>query len=643
MFCKVSIDFETRSTIDLKLAGAWKYSRDPSTSVNCMAWRLNDGPVNIWSRGEGFPTQLDAAIRYGYNFAAWNCQFERYIWQHCMTKLGWPNVPFELWRCTAAKSAYGNHPRKLELAAKQLLPAGQQKDLVGARVMRSMSKPVKKSKKNSHVPGLIWVDDPFSQGILESYCKQDVVAESALDAVLPDWPEEEIEIWQRNERVNDRGVPFDRELCEGADYVLTETMDGLSERISERTGGEITTGNQIQRIKTYIQERGINETCLDVQHVEALLETDLPDDVRDILLLRQHTSGSAAKKYRAALDSMDPDDHGRGLFMYYGTRTGRFASMKVQIQNMKHGADKTSDFRDVVCSRDMSLVVDTYNGSIISALGKNVRSLVCAPDGHTIVRCDSSQIEARVLSWLAGNEKMLRLFRDKADPYIDLAEKVFNKKVGKKDDERKIGKEAVLGLGFGMGATRFVAAVKTKAKIELTTRFAQVVVDTYRKENATIVKFWHNLEKAAKACVEKGIPVRVGRLLFRMEGDYFTVTLPSGRRLFYYKPAFVKHQGKTRFRYENNRGIRHEWAGGILCENIVQAVARDTLVHYMKLAAARGLDMFATVHDEIMLLAKLEDADAVEQSILECFATSLPWMDGLPCAAEAKVWPRYAD
>lgn len=161
-----------------------------------------------------------------------------------------------------------------------------------------------------------------------------------------------------------------------------------------------------------------------------------------------------------------------------------------------------------------------------------------------------------------------------------------------------------------------------------------------------VLKFWKNLEKAAYRCVTTGQSIRVGHVVFSMFKDYLTVRLPSGRRLFYYKPGFVGKLGdwELRFRYTSaSRGVRHEWAGGLLCENIVQAVARDTLVHYMALAEQAGLDIVAHIHDELMALVKLCDAECAKRVMLDCFDTPLPWMEGLPCAAEAKIWRRYAD
>ena len=783
---RISIDFETRSLANLTLTGSWEYAAHNSTEVLCMAWALNDEPVNMWSYGQPFPEDLGRYIKLGATLAAWNCQFERHVWNLCQVKkLGWPEVDFDQWVCTAAKSAHANHPRSLDNAATMLLPGKAGKDTDGHKLMMTMCKPQKWTKKElkAGATGLKWIEDPISMALLEGYCKQDVVAERALDRILPAWPEDEIKIWRMNERINDRGVPFDRGLCVAAKEIMAQNLEETSAKISKLTDGVITTGNQIKRIKEFINERGVNTDSLDADSVEALLETELDEDVRDVLLMRQITAGAAAKKYISAVDVMSDDDRGRGLFMYYGGMTGRFASLKTQIQNMKHGSDTTGVFRDAVVSQDLDLMHTLYGDTIITELGKNVRSMVCAPEGHTLVRCDSSQIECRVLHWLAGNETMLQTFRDKADPYLKFASSVYNYKVTKAEyskrqlgkclagetqvltdtgwtrlDEVKlsdklwdgtewclhegvihtgeketiclanlhltpdhlvwtgkhwnyakalaqnentlcqalgkgsdafeslgaswahvvelptyttesqslkpvydivnVGKHnrflvntnrgpllvhncSVLGLGFGMGAKRFIGSA-ADYNVEVTEKFSQFVVNLWREENPLVLKFWKNLEASARACVTRRQNVRVGHLRFGMWKDYLVLRLPSGRCLYYYQPKFVGEGRDIRFQYLSVRGVRNEWAGGLLCENAVQGTARDTLVYYMKLAMDLGLDIVAHIHDEIILQCPLADANRVEKQILECFASKLDWMDGLPCAAEATVYPRYA-
>lgn len=629
-----------------------------------MAWALDFGPVYIWSRGQEFPEELEEAIQRGYEFHAWNAQFERYMWMNCLgPQLGWPQMHLDRWRCTAAKSRHANHPGALGNAAALLLPDQPGKDADGNRIMRLTCMPQKWTQKelkdkaskfgvgvfNEYDPGLKWVEDPITMGLVEGYCIQDVETERTLDHLLPEWPEEEIKVWQLNEQINDRGVPFDRGLCVAANDILGQNLAESSEKISTLTDGAITTGDQIKRIKIFVNERGVNVDSLAADIIDWLLEGRSPyeitDEVRDILQMRQITAGSAAKKYKAAVAVISPDDRARGQFLYYGGLTGRFASLKVQIHNMKHGSDTTDTFRDAVVSRDLDLMHLLYGDGIITQLGKNVRSIVCAPEGHTLVRCDSSQIECRVLHWLAGGQKKLDLFAAGKDPYCDFASSVYNVPITKEHKkQRSLGKASELGLGFGMGPTRFQASAGSSPYyVDITEKFATYVVQLWRKENPWVPVFWNNLGKAAKACVTRGTPVRVGRLVFRMDGDYLTVTLPSGRRLFYYQPWFVGEGRGERFRYTSNRGVRDEWAGGLLCENIVQAVARDTLVHYLQLAMEKyGIDIVAHIHDELMAQCRLEDAKRVEREMLECFATPLPWMKGLPCAAEATVWRKYA-
>lgn len=650
---QIFLDFETRSVADLKVVGSWEYALHNTTRVNCMAWAVDDEPVSIWSHGDPFPRKLQYYIDKQAEMHAWNAQFERHIWMLCLyRKCGWPQINFNRWYCTAAKSRHANHPGKLAAAADMLTPHLAGKDKEGGTLMKSMAQPQKWTKKElkNGATGLKWIEDPISQALLEGYCKQDVVVERTLDRLLPDWPESEVEVWRINERINDRGVPLDRGLCSAANDILSQTLEESSKKISKLTDGVITTGNQIQRIKEFVNERGMNVDSLKAEILDKLMETELDPECRDILQMRQVTAGAAAKKYKSAMGVISDDDRGRGLFMYYGGSTGRFASLKTQIQNMKHGSDTTGTFREAVVSRDLDLMHLLYGDAIVTELGKNVRSMVCAPEGSTIVRCDSSQIECRVLHWLAGNEPSLQTFRDGLDPYLVFASSVYGytvKKCKAEEDEaeykkRQLGKAAVLGLGFGMGAKRFVGSADEGYGVQLTAKFAQYVVDLWRKENPLVLKFWSNLESAARRCVKHRCKVRVGHLQFAMWKDYMVLRLPSGRCLFYYKPAFVKVDGKSKFRYTSVRGVRHEWAGGILCENAVQAVARDTLVHYMKRAMQQGLDIMAHIHDELMVECPLKHAVRVEQIMLECFASTLPWMKGLPCAAETTVWRRYA-
>ncbi len=631
----IFIDFETRSRVDLRVSGVNRYARDPSTEVLCMAYAIEDGLVGLWKPGDMHPTMLLYAVAIGSLLHAHNAGFERAIWQHIMVeRYDWPPIPLEHWRCTAAKAAYANHPRSLDGASSRLLPEEYHKDGEGWKVMLKTCKPDSKGE---------WVEDDATLQRLYTYCQQDVEVERKLDEVLPDWPDSEVEVWQLNERINDRGVPIDRELCEGAAYILDTTLSGLADRISEMTKGEITTGNQVLRIRKFVAERGVSMTCLDKDAVAGALEGELPEDVRDVLQLRQLTAGAAAKKFISVLGIAEEDDRARGMFMYYSAATGRFGSGKTQFHNMKKGGDRGTSFRDTVISKDMDLVGLMYGNAMVSVLGRNVRSLVCVPEGHKLLRIDASQIECRILHWLAGDEKMLDMFRAKEDPYIKFACKIFNKAmIGKDDHERAVGKAAVLGLGFGMGAVRFVGQVKEQAGVEIIERFARRVVKLYRAENALVTQLWNKYEAAAKTCVETGQTTRVGKIIFHMENEYLKVTLPSGRQLFYYKPAFRKGQRGPRFEYLGPTGIRHKWAGGLLVENIVQAIARDILVHAMLIMQDRQVPIVMHVHDEAMAQVRLHFVDGTKERMMAAMTKSPKWAAGLPLAAELKVAERYA-
>lgn len=640
------IDYETRSRADIRVVGAHRYAKHPSTEVMCMAYAVDEGEVKLWLPGQPQPEEMVQAIEEGWEIHAHNAQFERLITEHCMSRCGWRPVAFEQWRCTAAKAAHANQPRSLDGVTARLLPQELHKDKEGHKIMLKLSKPNRKGE-------FIYPEDEESIELyqrLYAYCKQDVRVERAIDARLPRWPDSEIKVWQLNEKINDRGVPIDRSLCEGAARLLEEKLAETSHNLGAATGGKITSGGQVQRIKEYLNKRGVNVDSLNAANVETLLNSGdiLPPEVEEVLLLRQMTAGAAAKKYQSALDSVCEDDRIRGMFMYYGaSMTGRFAGTRTQIHNMKKGADSTDCFRGIIASGDKGLADLLYGSSLVQELGKNVRNIVCAPPGYLLLREDSSQIECRVLHWLAGNEKMLQVFQEGADPYIAFATKVFKKEIRRGDPERAIGKAAVLGLGFGMGAARFAEQVWGQARIRIQAKFAKYVVDTYRSENKLVCQLWHNLEQAAYEVVTQspGTIRRVGKLVLGCIGEgatrFLVMTLPSGRQLFYSQPAFIQEGRGRRFQYLSSRSLRCEWFGGVGVENGVQATSRDTLVHYMHNCERAGLKIVAHVHDEIMVLARKEKAEESHKLLAACFADKPAWANDLPTASDGKIDRRY--
>ena len=673
---KLWLDFETRSRVSLKVVGVYRYAMHPTTEVICMAYKKSgDKDVSLWVEGEPMPALVQQAIDEGWEFHAHNAGFERLIWKYvCAGKMGWTPVEFEQWRCTAAKAAYAAQPRSLDGLASRFLPADLQKDKEGNKIMMKLSAPTrtvydehevttttKTGKVNTKIKKVarptkefVYPDDEKSIEMYlkcYEYCKQDVRVEEAIDAYLPKWPEEEIRVWQTNERVNDRGLPVDRLLCAGSAAILDRTLNKLSEKIIAMTDGEITAGTQVQRIKDYVNKRGVNTASLDALSIQTILQGDVDDDVRDVLQLRQSVSGAAAKKYHTALDITTWDDPwAYGMFLYYAATTGRFAGRMLQVQNMKHGTDKTGAYRSCAITQDIDMLRFLYGKDIITTLGVNVRAAIRAPKGYVLVRRDSSQVECRICHWLAGNEKKLVMFRNKIDPYIELAKKVYKKDIKKGDEERQICKHAELGLQYGQGANRFKAQVfeQSDGKITLTDKFAKVIVDIYREDNPLVPRLWNNLDQAALEVVQRGGTRRVGKLLLGLVGkepnNYLVVRLPSGRCLFYFRPSFEKGEKGMKFVFWGPNGARWEWGGGLLTNNCTQGTARDTLVHYMQLARSKGVDVIMQVHDEIIALAKEEEAEEVDKILEECFDSRLPWMgDDLPLASEGKVFVHYAD
>lgn len=275
---------------------------------------------------------------------AHNASFERLIWQHvCVARLGWPEVQLEQWRCTAAKAAASGLPRSLDGAAKAL-KLDVEKDKDGHRVMMQLSKPRKPSKNN---PSTRWTE-PEKYERLYSYCKRDVEVEMAVDRALKDLHRTEWRVYQLDQRINDRGIPLDRDLAEAAIAVDKKLQARGDERLRVLTGGKATSTGQVARILRWCIDQGVNLPNLDKEAVEEALRGELPDAVREVLLLRQQFSQSSIKKYQAMIDRIEADDRVRGTLMYYGAQTGRWAGRGVQFQNLPRGNMKPADIETAV-------------------------------------------------------------------------------------------------------------------------------------------------------------------------------------------------------------------------------------------------------------------------------------------------------
>lgn len=702
----VTIDFETRSPTDIRY-GAHRYAQDPRTEVMCLAWIApGETGVNLWApayphigmaeRGAELLPKLFKAIESGVLIEAHNAAFERAVWDYiCEPRLGWPAVDPQQWRCSASVAASFALPRSLD-GVSQALKVGAGKDMAGNRVMKRISKPRAPLKRDMEIvaerrlgdakrwkelfkpKNVFQMQEHYRHDVdlsdiypwheldtdlekLFSYCKEDVRVERAVSERLSmGLSENELKVWQLDQTMNFRGVPLDTLLVEKALEISAECAEKGNERISEITEGAVTTVAQRAKFLAWLNAQPGEGKLEDLQKATVEEAIANPRDwsalAMEALLLRQSGSKTSTKKYEAMKNSVCADGRARGLLYYHGADTGRWAGRIIQPQNFPRGnVDAGIDeMCDDVLDGDAGML-DTLYGDAMSVLSSALRGAICAAPGHELICADYSAIEARGVFWLSGDNRALDVFRSGKDIYKDMATQIYS--VGYDEvtkAQRQTGKQAVLGLGYQMGANKFQTTAEGYGMI-FDEEFCQKVVQTYRNVHHPVKSFWYAINDAAfEACRrgKGGDPVQLGRLqLFQSIQDFLHIRLPSGRLLSYYQPRiqkvwsdmFKEEQTKLTFMGVNsiNRQFcRQQTYGGKLTENVVQALSRDLMAEAMLRSEATGLYRpILTVHDEVVVEVPQGEGSVEE---FEALISEMPkWATGFPLEAEGWRGVRY--
>lgn len=446
----LTIDFETRSPSDIKKEGTWKYAENPFTEVMCLAVAQDMGPARLWVpyNFEKFLTteitiskqSLIQLIKDADTIEAHNVEFEIAIWFHIMQGLGFPDLPMDKMRCSAAKAAIVGIPRSLGKACKALNLA-EQKDEAGSKVMQKMCKPKKPTKSElktitemgwtphptepmlwrlpDGTESYFWNEKPEDMTSLFNYCLQDVVAERALSKATPELSPYAYRLWRVDQEINRRGVLVDHVGCLSMIQMSDTYKAKINSEIQRLTDGEITKGTQVAQISAWLSSKGIQTCSLDAEAIDVLLTDGLPEDCHRLLELRREYAKSSVAKYEAADRRMQKDGRVRSMFMYHGAHTGRWAGKGVQLQNLpSRGLIKNPEAAlELIkngCSIDMlSLIWE----SPLKVASSCIRSVFLAAEGHEYLCVDYSAIEGRILAWLAGEQYVLDGYIAKLDPY----------------------------------------------------------------------------------------------------------------------------------------------------------------------------------------------------------------------------------
>jgi DNA polymerase len=591
-------------------------------------------------------------------FVAHVAVFEMRIWKNILTpKFGISEVPLSRWRDTAAKAAAFALPRTLEGACAALnLPA--KKNVQGAATMRKFCKPQKDDTYYEN-------EEAFER--LKEYCLDDVIATVGLDNALPDLSEYEQEVWEMDYEINERGFCVDIPAIDRLMEALSKKEAEHKIRISEITNGQISSTNQVAASLKWLATKGVELPDLTKATVSAALRRKgVASEVREFLHIRQQLSKSSVKKFKTMKARANEEGAVRGTFTYHGANTGRWAGNSVQAQNLARPvlteAQEGKGYEavvDEILELDVDLLEAEYGGLFFAA-SSALRGLIVPRRGKLFLCSDYSAIENRVLGEITGEPAILNAYIEGLDIYKVAAEKIYMTAYGLiTKDQRQIGKVATLALGYQGWVGAFHSMAKNYG-VEVTDEEAAAIANRWREGHPEVIRFWTNIESAAKLAVEN--PGKI----YSYRGIKYTVQtfpagfsalrckLPSGRILTYNQPSLekIEKNGKKKLAvsYMGVNGYSRKWErlytyGGKLTENIVQAISRDLLVYGMLNVRKSGLPIVMHVHDEIV--AEIperyeQNAEAVIRKF-ESLITELPeWAKEIPLAASGSwVGRRY--
>ena len=640
------IDVETRSTVDLRRSGVYRYAEDSTTAVIVVCWAVDQEPVQTWLPLKApMPADLRAALLDNQCIlVAHNAGFERTLFNKKIAlTYGVPVVPLYRWDCTAARAARMALPRSLDGAA-QALGLDVQKDADGHRLMMRMCRP-----RSEDEDGVItWWDDDARMQRLAQYCATDVEVERLLDKQLRQLGDDR-PVWSHTELINDRGVRIHTAFAQKAVEVADMAQAALNKALEKLTDGAVKTASNVGGIKAWLSEQGINvfegsDESLNKEAIQHLLNKEhLPENIKAVLRIRAQGGKSSVAKYTAMLDRVSFDGRVRGNLMYHGASTGRWSGSGVQLQNLPRATVKDWDAAEATL-----LPVGPETAGILSQM---VRGTIVAEPGTRLIWADYAAIEARGVAWLAGQDDLVDLFARGGKVYEAMAASIYGvdpSEIGKDSVERFLGKTVILGCGYSMGAVRFRQACAAMG-VHISEELAERAVRTYRTLYPQIPLLWRRLEDAAIAAVRRPCnDTTYGKVMFRSEGDWLMVRLPSGRKLFYREPRVVEQAGpfgvKPALAYMAVSSFTRKWQqertfGGKLTENIVQGICRDLIAGAMLALEPRGYPVIASVHDEV--ICEVPNAWGSQEEMVEIMCQVPDWAKGFPVAAEAKEGIRY--
>lgn len=700
-------DYETRSVIDLQKTGARVYMQHPTTSIWCCATALDDGPISVWEPGHPVPLDLLEAEISGAEAWAHNNQFEAIVEDYIAgPKHGFPVFEPTRQRCTMV----GAYAMSLPGALENLAPAvglDLKKDMVGKRLMLQMARPRKieyaagfadipfyavrvsemdvegwetyETPAGETIARVQWWNDRAKIERLKAYCSDDVAVERGVVKRLRPLKDSELALWHLDQKINKRGLLVDEALCNAAKGIVEAAQIDLDRRMSVVTEGDVSACSNRNQIVAFVRAQGVECDSIAKAAMEDLLEesNDLPPKAREVLELRRESAKASVTKIDALLRGRSPDT-GRAcdLLQFLGAlATGRWGGRRFQPQNLVRPTfeNLVPGLIDAILAKDTEYLA-MLGVPLLTAVGDCLRGMIRAAPGHRIIAADYSNIEGRVLAWLAGEDWKIKAFRDfdegtGHDLYKLTAGAILGKRPEdiSKSERQAYGKVPELALGYqgGLGAFKTMGA---NYGVDLPDTQIESIRDGWREAHPNIKAFWYAMENAAVEAVrDKGSVQSVGRIRFKQAGSFLMMRLPSGRFLAYPYPQVRSFEvpwrnsdgspahkdGLTYFstidvskkaKVVDDPKNGSTWAriktyGGMLVENATQAVARDVLADAMPRLEAAGYPIILTVHDEVV--CEVPDGHGSVEEMEQIMCELPAWAAGLPVAAEGFEGERY--
>ena len=643
MHQRMSVDIETYSSIDLSKAGVYKYTEAPDFDILLIGYSFDDeeevqviDTYNLDEEGRAMMTEFMAALHDPHIIkTAFNANFER----TCLAKWTEKEMPPEQWRDTMILALELGLPRSLADVGIALgLPEDKLKDPQGKALINFFSKPCKATKANGGRTRNLPEHDPAKWELYKKYNRQDVVTEKEIWKILSGFGtiKSEWELWDLDQRMNDHGVRLDVPMIEKIVEYDAQRQEELKAEASELTG--LSNPNSPSQLKEWLEEKGEKMTSLTKDTIADALSRELDPDVRRVLEIRSALGKTSVAKYSTMLEAVNEDGRLRGILQFYGAnRSGRWAGKLVQTHNLARNTLPDLDLaRELVKEGDFD-TVQTLFGETSFIFSELVRTAFIPSEGCRFVVSDFSAIEARVISWISGEEWRLDAFRAGKDIYCESASQMYHVPVvkhGVNGELRQKGKIAELALGYqgGVGAMKQMDKGGSIPEEEM-----QGIVDQWRAANPKVVKLWKTCEMAAKTCIEerRTVKIRCGIAFRYIRGNLF-ITLPNGRHLCYWGTRLAEDPRGwgTKLIYKGVNQTTKQWGdvetyGGKLVENIVQATARDCLAVAMTRVSAKGYNIVMHVHDEMIVDVPREDKEAPEV-INSIMGEPIDWAPGLP-------------